>query len=55
MRAPRVWGFVLRPSDLRALSGRRFVFQLTATGTLLRKPASPAPTAIPFLPPERRR
>lgn len=48
MRAPKIWGFTFRPSDLRAVGRRRFVFQLTPTERPARRPASlpPVPAAL---------
>jgi hypothetical protein len=54
---PKLWGFVLRPHDLRATAMRRFVFKLQAAAPLLEKPATsenPPAVARP-LPPRRRR
>ena len=55
MRPPKAWGFVLRATDLRAVSRRRFVLQFTPAGALLQKPAAPQPTPTPLVVPRRRR
>jgi len=53
--SPKVWGFVLRASDLRAASRRRFVLQFGPAGALLERPPAPPPAPPPVVLPRRRR